>query len=142
KDETAKAPPAWGDHVRTDPPQTEHRWDYVTRLHDGKTGREITLVRVTYQLPHAKAEALANLLTQHSKVEVLEVKVVGDSLILTTTPAAQKAISQFVSLIQGARAPGKSDTKTSSAPEEETRQFFRLDVEDVKKPAVIERKEP
>src|SRR5262249_38078865 len=50
---------------------------------------ELTLTRAVYKLPHAKAEALANLLMQHTKVDVLETKVEGDRLIVTTTTEAQ-----------------------------------------------------
>ena len=99
------------------------RWEVVPQPKAGQnvfresqakgSKREITLVRVTYKLPHAKAEALGSLLTQHSKVEILEVKVEGDSLTVTTTPEAEQAITQFISLLQGATAAEHRDTKTS-----------------------------
>jgi hypothetical protein len=156
KEEAWKTAPS-GDRVRTDQPQVEHKWERVIRHYDKETDREITLIRVTYQLPHVRAEALAHFLNQDPKVAVMEARAVGDSMTVTTTPEAQKVISQFVSFIQGARATGKHDTKTSNAPEEETRQFFRafdlknnkpvdidlqFDFKDTKKPADFERKAP
>src|SRR5262249_22449054 len=76
-------------------------------VHDGKTTTSVvTLVRSIYKLPHAKAEALASLLTQHSKADVLETKVEGDSLIITTTPEAHRAITQFIDLLQGTTSAG------------------------------------
>jgi beta-lactamase regulating signal transducer with metallopeptidase domain len=64
---------------------------------DAESG--LTLSRAVYRLPRAKAEALAKLLSEHSKVEVLETRVEGDSLIVATTPEAQQAIQQFISLL-------------------------------------------
>jgi beta-lactamase regulating signal transducer with metallopeptidase domain len=73
----------------------------IRSTRDGQqTTSVITLSRATYKLPKAKAEALAKFLEQNAKVQVLEVKVEGDSLIITTTPEAQQAIRQFVSLLQ------------------------------------------
>jgi hypothetical protein len=79
--------------------------DLVAKLeiiHDGQAaGTLIVLSRATYKPPKGKAEALAKFLQEHGKVPVLETKVDGDSLIVTTTPEAQKAIGQFVGLMQG-----------------------------------------
>jgi beta-lactamase regulating signal transducer with metallopeptidase domain len=62
---------------------------------------EVTLSRVTYKLPAAKAEALGKFLQQHVKVPVMETKVEGDALIVTTTPEVQQGIRQFVALMEG-----------------------------------------
>jgi hypothetical protein len=79
--------------------------DLVVKLEsirDGQgAGTLIVLSRATYKLPKGKAEALAKFLQEHGKVPVLEIKVEGDSLTITTTPEAQKAIGQFVGLMQG-----------------------------------------
>jgi beta-lactamase regulating signal transducer with metallopeptidase domain len=79
--------------------------DLVVKLesiHDGQgAGTLIVLSRATYKLPKGKAEALAKFLQDHAKVPVMETKVDGDSLIITTTPEAQKTIGQFVRLIRG-----------------------------------------
>jgi beta-lactamase regulating signal transducer with metallopeptidase domain len=92
-------------------PQVENLWRVLPR--DSKRAdRKVALIRVTYKLSHAKAEALASLLTQHSKAEVLEARVEGDNLTVTTTPEAEKAITQFISLIQGSTATEHRDTKT------------------------------
>jgi beta-lactamase regulating signal transducer with metallopeptidase domain len=64
-----------------------------------KTESGMALSRVVYQLPRVRAEALAKLLSEHSKVEVLETRVEGDNLIVTTTPEVQEAIRHFLSLL-------------------------------------------
>src|SRR5262249_8978358 len=61
----------------------------------------VVLSRATYKLPKAKAEPLAAFLREHVKAAVLETKVEGDSLIITTTPESQKAIGGLIALIQG-----------------------------------------
>jgi beta-lactamase regulating signal transducer with metallopeptidase domain len=61
----------------------------------------IALSRASYQLPHDKAAALAAFLRDHVKARVMEIKVEGDRLTVTTTPDAQKAIGGLVHLIQG-----------------------------------------
>jgi beta-lactamase regulating signal transducer with metallopeptidase domain len=102
-------------------PDKALRWEVVPgtqlRRSTKATGREILLVRVIYQLPHAKAEALASLLSQHRKVEVLEAKVEGDNLTVTTTPEAEQAITQFISLISGSTKAGEKGTKTGKVSE-------------------------
>jgi beta-lactamase regulating signal transducer with metallopeptidase domain len=62
---------------------------------------EVTLSRATYKLPAAKAEALATLLKDHVKGPVVETKVEGENLVVTTTPEAQRTIAQFIGLLQG-----------------------------------------
>jgi hypothetical protein len=61
----------------------------------------IHLSRATYKLPQAKAAALAGILRELVKAQVLEIKVEGDTLTVTTTPGALKAIGSLVNLIQG-----------------------------------------
>jgi hypothetical protein len=62
---------------------------------------EVVLTRTTYRLPAGKGEALGKFLKEHVKASVLETKVDGDKLIVTTTPAAQRVIGQLILLIQG-----------------------------------------
>jgi hypothetical protein len=62
---------------------------------------EVALTRTTYKLPAAKAEALGKFLQQHVKATVMETKVEGESLIVTTTPEVQRGIGQFINLIEG-----------------------------------------
>jgi hypothetical protein len=62
---------------------------------------EVTLSRTTYNLPAAKAEALGKLLQQHFKAAVMETKVEGDTLTVTTTPEVQQGIRQFIALMEG-----------------------------------------
>jgi hypothetical protein len=66
----------------------------------GPVQEEIHLTRTTYRLPAAKADALATFLTAHVKAAVMEVKQDGDSLTVTTTPEAQRAVAEFVTLMQ------------------------------------------
>jgi hypothetical protein len=60
---------------------------------------EVTLSRQTYPLPKAKAEALAKFLQEHVKARVMEPKVEGDKLTVTTTPEMQKAVGQLLGLL-------------------------------------------
>lgn len=66
---------------------------------------EVALSRTTYKLPAAKAEALGKLLQQHVKAAVMETKVEGDTLIVTTTPAVQQGVRQFIALMEGKTTP-------------------------------------
>jgi hypothetical protein len=63
-------------------------------------GQSIHLERVTYALPKEKAEALAALL-KDLKAPVLETQVKPDSIVVTTSPAAQRVVGEFVGLLQG-----------------------------------------
>jgi hypothetical protein len=72
---------------------------------------EVALTRTTYRLAAAKAQALGKFLGEHVRASVLETKVEGDSLTVTTTPEAQRAIGQFIALVQG-----KKPAATSSRP--------------------------
>jgi hypothetical protein len=60
----------------------------------------ITLTRTTYKLPKEKAAALEAFLKEHVKAKVLETKLEGDGLTVTTTPETQKAIESVVNLIR------------------------------------------
>jgi hypothetical protein len=117
--------------IRHEPPGGARETVFENALHSLHSGKEsadvMTLSRAIYKLPHAKAEALATLLKQHSKVEILEARVEGDSLVITTTPEAQRAIAQFVSLIQGRIAALHIDRKSKPAeagPEKPSRDTF------------------
>jgi hypothetical protein len=79
-------------------------------LYSRKAANEVTLSRATYKLPADKAKALAAFLSEEVKVSVLETKVDGDSLIVTTTPQVQQVIRQFVSLVQGDKGQVKTGT--------------------------------
>jgi beta-lactamase regulating signal transducer with metallopeptidase domain len=60
----------------------------------------ITLSRATYKLSKEQAAALATLLGA-VKATVMETKVDGDSITVTTTPETQATIGQIVRLMQG-----------------------------------------
>jgi len=61
---------------------------------------EIHLSRVAYKLPGDKAKAIAALLGE-VKATVMEIKVDGDKLIVTTTPQAQQTVAELVRLLVG-----------------------------------------
>jgi beta-lactamase regulating signal transducer with metallopeptidase domain len=61
----------------------------------------ITLTRVTYKLNPTTAYALVDFLKDNVKTAILEAKSEGENLVVTTTPDAQKAIGQFIHLLQG-----------------------------------------
>jgi beta-lactamase regulating signal transducer with metallopeptidase domain len=137
-----KDPKAGGDAWITKqvPGAQLHRWTTpkletvvgtLTSTRDGQqTIHTITLSRATYKLPKAKAEALAKFLEQNAKVQVLEIKVEGDSLIITTTPEAQKAIHQFVSLLQGlsvSTSGGKTEWKEGTIERKDG--VFKIEVD-------------
>lgn len=61
----------------------------------------VHLTRVTYTLTAEKAKALEAFLKGNAKAKVLETKLDGDKLIVTTTPDVQQTIGQVVGLITG-----------------------------------------
>jgi beta-lactamase regulating signal transducer with metallopeptidase domain len=65
-----------------------------------RSHHEIMLSRATYQVPHAKAESLARFLRTHLTASVVDVKIDGDKLTVTTTPEAQQTIKQLIALVQ------------------------------------------
>jgi hypothetical protein len=68
---------------------------------DANDANSTMLSRTTYKMPKEKAEALAAFLKDQVKSPVLETKVDGESIVVTTTPEAQKTIGQFIALVQG-----------------------------------------
>jgi beta-lactamase regulating signal transducer with metallopeptidase domain len=99
-------------------------YEPITRLQDGRpvtsyrlvpaTGgeQEMTLTRVVYKLPAAKAEALAAFLKENVKAQVLETKVEDEHITITTTPETQRTIGQFISLLRG-KSENKPDQRTN-----------------------------
>jgi hypothetical protein len=73
----------------------------VTRSGAEDKSAEVVLTRATYKLPAAKAEALGAFLREHVKASVMETKVEGENLIVTTTPESQHTIAAFIALVQG-----------------------------------------
>jgi beta-lactamase regulating signal transducer with metallopeptidase domain len=74
--------------------------DRLFKVADVEAAPELNLSRKSYQLPKAKAEALAAFLRDHVKAPVIEPKVEGDTLSVTTTPEVQKAIGRLIGLIR------------------------------------------
>ena len=64
----------------------------------------IALSRATYDLPKGKAEALDALLKEF-KVPVMETRIDGNKLTVTTSPEAQKTVAQFVALMTRTQQP-------------------------------------
>jgi hypothetical protein len=61
----------------------------------------INLTRATYSMPKEKATNLATFLKDNIRATVMETKVEGDSLTVTTTPEVQNAIGVIAGLMQG-----------------------------------------
>jgi beta-lactamase regulating signal transducer with metallopeptidase domain len=84
----------------TTAPAGEHGTTYWVSGTSAAPGNSITLSRATYKLSKDQATALSTLLGS-IKATVMETKVDGDSITVTTTPEAQQSIGQIVRLIQG-----------------------------------------
>jgi hypothetical protein len=82
-----------------------------TRAGDGA----ISLTRAIYDLPAAKAKALADLL-QDSKGPVVEIKAEGDKVTVTTTPEAQQMIGQLIAMLQGKVRPSRTHYQYQAVP--------------------------
>jgi hypothetical protein len=81
---------------------------FIIATADVNAGDQVVeLRRATYKLPQGKAEILAKLLRELVKAQVLETRVEGETLTVTTTPGAQKAIHALVDLIQGKSSAAK-----------------------------------
>jgi len=81
-------------------PAGEHNATYWVTGTAAGGGNAITLSRATYKMSKEQATALSTLLGS-IKATVMETKVDGDSITVTTTPDAQQSIGQIVRLIQG-----------------------------------------
>jgi beta-lactamase regulating signal transducer with metallopeptidase domain len=94
---------------------------YTILAADDKNQGVITLSRATYKLPKDKADALAAFLP-HIKTTVLESKVEGEGIVVTTTPEVQHTIGHLVSLMlgkpQGANVHKQWSVPTTAAPVE------------------------
>jgi beta-lactamase regulating signal transducer with metallopeptidase domain len=85
-------------------------YQFVVPLAQAGNVNEMTLSRVSYKLTPGKAEALSKLLNEHVKGIVLETKVDGDTITVTTTPETQRMIAQFQTLLRGkAEKPANSN---------------------------------
>jgi beta-lactamase regulating signal transducer with metallopeptidase domain len=88
--------------------------------HGGEAGgpvNEVTLIRATYRLKQAQAEALGKFLGENVKASVMETKVDGDNVIVTTTPEAQRVVTQIIALMQGKVPSGHTYYWSSPAKE-------------------------
>jgi hypothetical protein len=70
----------------------------VATVEDANT---VHLTRVTYTLGVEKAKALESFLKDNAKAKVLETKLDGDKLIVTSTPDIQQTVGQVVGLMTG-----------------------------------------
>jgi beta-lactamase regulating signal transducer with metallopeptidase domain len=80
---------------------------------------EVTLIRATYKLKQAQAEALGKFLSDNVKASVMETKVDGESVIVTTTPEAQRVVMQIIALMQGKVPGGRTYYWQPGAPAKE-----------------------
>ncbi|HEV3449540.1 MAG TPA: hypothetical protein VG099_33190, partial [Gemmataceae bacterium] len=90
---------------------------YYERVAAKQEERVVNLARTTYNLPHDKAETLAAFLREHVKAKVLETKVEGDNLTITTTPETQKALEGLIALIQGKSAAADPRKPSATVPD-------------------------
>jgi beta-lactamase regulating signal transducer with metallopeptidase domain len=96
------------------PSTAEHARSVYTFRQAGGS-QTITLSRATYKLGKDQASALGTLLGS-IKATVMETKVDGDSVTVTTTPEVQQAIGQIVRLIQGQGGPARVEWRVAPAP--------------------------
>jgi hypothetical protein len=104
-------PKTGGTALWTADPTVVHNYSTTT----ASGGQTITLSRATYKLNKDQATALSTLLGS-IKATVMETKVDGDSIIVTTTPEAQQAIGQIVRLVQGQTGGGNFQFKFNMTP--------------------------
>jgi len=95
----------WVREVQGDPLTTNHAVTWAARTIDA--GNSITLSRATYKIGKDQSVALASLLGS-IKATVMETKVDGESITVTTTPEAQRSIGQIVQLMKGADVQGRT----------------------------------
>lgn len=81
------------------PPATNARIAIVNSK-PAPASNTVTLSRATYKLPKEQITALTNLLN-NVKANVMEIKVDGDNLTVTTSPEAQQVIQGLVQLLTG-----------------------------------------
>jgi hypothetical protein len=104
--EVAPAPKQpYGVEVHTVPSQTVYgAWaDKKGQAGEGGPVNEVTLIRATYKLKQSQAEALGKFLSENVKTSVMETKVDGESVTVTTTPDALQVVTQLIALMQGKR---------------------------------------
>src|SRR5205807_10135558 len=89
-------------------PQQLRTWQLSWVEH--KSDNVVNLVRSTYKLPQAKAEVLAAFLREHVKAKVIETKVEGNSLTITTTLETQKAVDVLMGVILDKATAAKDKT--------------------------------
>lgn len=70
-------------------------------------GDTVMLSRTTYSIPRDKARALESFLKEYTTTKVLETKIDGDKLVVTTTPDVQGTIGALVAMMTG-KQPGAS----------------------------------
>jgi beta-lactamase regulating signal transducer with metallopeptidase domain len=106
------------------PPQAYYQ--PVTTVRDGKAvttyqlvappppgqqvANEVMLSRAIHKVPAGKAEVVAKFLSENVKAVVLETKVDGNTVIITTTPEAQRTVAHFVTLLWAKDAKEMSGT--------------------------------
>jgi beta-lactamase regulating signal transducer with metallopeptidase domain len=79
--------------------------DRVKPAEAGGPVSEVSLTRATYKLKGTQAESLGKFLSDNVKASVLETKVDGENLIVTTTPEVQQVVTQVIALMQGKPLP-------------------------------------
>lgn len=88
-------------------PKTGEAYRLEMKMVGAGDGGVVNLTRASYQMPAANAKALNEFLTSHVKASVMETRVEGDKITVTTTPEAQQTIGALVALMLG-KAPAKT----------------------------------
>lgn len=73
---------------------------WVVKADVAEANEHVVLSRVTYKMPQVKAAALESFLREHVKAIVLETKLDGDAITVTTTVNVQQGIGVLVNLMQ------------------------------------------
>jgi beta-lactamase regulating signal transducer with metallopeptidase domain len=97
--------------------QPRHAVTSYWAVTDTEGGQPMHLTRVTYKMLKDKADALAAFL-RDVKTPVLETKVEGEGIVVTTTPEAQQVIGQFIGLLQG-KTGGHRTERNYYAPQKQ-----------------------
>jgi hypothetical protein len=84
-------------------------------------GETFTLTRTSYRMPAEKAKALDSFLREQVHTKILETKVDGDGLVVTTTPEIQATIGQIVGLMTGKPEEVRGRTRNVEVKPRETK---------------------
>jgi beta-lactamase regulating signal transducer with metallopeptidase domain len=88
---------------------------------EGGPVNEVTLIRATYKLKQSQAESLGKFLSENVKTSVMETKIDGENVTVTTTPEALQVVTQLIALMQGKRPSGHTYYYQWARPKEQAK---------------------